>query len=569
MLDATVANAAQVVDGTLQIIAGTEEAWLSTTQRIDWTPNVQGDWVQASFLLVDNKVSGGSAAMRIAYMIAAHDFDDNGSTDGGNLLIDGNPSTTTQLYADYPGADQQVTGQIGQQGYIPGRNYGVRVTNIGEGKFRIGHTVDGLPDGKTFDVTAADLPDGGFAFFYSSSRSFVVDDVRIERNLDDAGAREDIAAIRKKLADRRTSFEQQQATLEAQRSAEPGRAIAWVTDKSASPPEVPLLTRGLYHLRGPGVAPGALKALTDPGYEYQPRVPAGNALTTGRRLGFADWLLRPGGRAAALLARVHANRIWREYFGSGIVATTDNLGQSGALPTHADLLNDLATSFIQSGWNQKSLHRRILLSTVYRQSSAARPAGLMTDPDNRLLWRWPVRRLQAEVIRDAMLAVSGQIDTTPFGPYVPTRQTAVGEVVVDAKNAGVFRRSVYLQQRRSQTLSLLKVFDAPAIATVCSSRPSSTVPLQSLALLNSDFAVTTSEAFSRRLLAETDGSSLALVRHVWRLTTAREPTTTEQSLAIEFLMSQQKQYDAENASVWALADFCQMLLASNSFLYLE
>jgi hypothetical protein len=567
-IDSATPHAAQVVDGALRIHAGPGEAWLSTTLSVDWTPDKPGDWVQATFDLVDHKISGGPAE-RIGYVLAAHDFDDSGTIPGGNLLVDGHPTTATQLYLDYPGADHKVIGQIGQQGYVSGRNYGVRVTKLESGKFRLDHLLDGLPDGKTLEVTEADLPAGGFAFLYCVSRSYIVDEVRIERSVEATSATVDIAALRKEIDARRKTFEQEHSALEAQRSKEPGRAIAWVTDKSTKPPEVPLLTRGLYHLRGPSVEPGALKMLTDPGHEYQPRQPSSEAATTGRRLGFADWLLRADGRPAALLARVHANRIWREYFGRGIVATTDNLGQSGAVATHPELLDELAAGLIQSGWSQKALHRRILLSSVYRQSSASRADGLAADPDNRLYWRWPMRRLQAETIRDSMLAAAGQLDVAPFGPYVPTQQTAVGEVVVDEKTAGARRRSVYLQQRRSQTLSLLKVFDAPAIATVCTTRPSSTVPLQSLALLNSDFAVQTSEAFAGRLLAATDASDPALIQRAWEIALSRAPTPQEQAYAQEFLAGQLAQYQGETAQLWALADFCQILLAGNSFLYLE
>ncbi len=562
-------NAAQVVDGALRVIVGPAEAWLSTATAIDWTPEKTGDWVQATFDLIDNKVGSSNPSERIGYTIAAHDFDDSGTIAGGNILVDGNPMTSTQLYSDYPGSDSKPNGLIGLQGYAPGRNYGVRVTNLGGEKYRFEHVVDGLQEGKSHDVTSADLPNGGFAFFYCASRGYVVDNVRIERSLATPSTTVDVAALRKEIDAQRKAYDEQRQKLEAQRTKEPGRAIAWVTDKTTKPPTVPLLTRGLYHLRGPSVEPGALALLTDAGHEYQPHTLPSDSTTTGRRLGLANWLLHSEGRPAALVARVHVNRIWSEYFGRGIVATTDNLGQSGSPPTHPELINELAASFIQSGWNQKSVHRQILLSTTYRQSSAPRREAIEADPDNRLYWRFPVRRLQAELIRDAMLAISGQLDATPFGPYVPTRQTAVGEVVVNPQDAGARRRSVYLQQRRSQTLSMLKVFDAPAIATVCTTRPSSTVPLQSLSLLNSDFAVLTAEAFAKRLRAETDGTDAALIQRAWLLAVARAPTAAEQQISAEFLAGQRAQYTGDQAAEWGLADFCQMLLASNSFLYLE
>ena len=140
---------------------------------------------------------------------------------------------------------------------------------------------------------------------------------------------------------------------------------------------------------------------------------------------------------------------------------------------------------------------------------------------------------------------------------------------MDRNSPGARRRSVYLQQRRSQTLSLLKVFDAPSIATICTARPTSTVPLQSLSLLNSDFAVGSGEAFARRLLAETNGSRAALVDRAWRVAATRHPTAGERALGLTFLAQQVRHYRGADAEVWALADFCQMLLASNAFLYLE
>lgn len=572
-------NAARVVDGALQVIAGPAEAWLSTTTNFDWTPDEKDSWIQATFELVDNKVGGGPAE-RIGYTLAAHDFDDTSSTDGGNLLIDGNPTTVTNIYRDYPGADQKPIGAIGGEGYVPGRNYGVRITNIGDGKFRLEHVVDGHSDGKSHELAASDLPDGGFAFFFCAGRSYVVDDFRVERSLVDAGSPSDLAELRKQIAARRQEYGQRRRQLEEKRQKEPGRAIAWVTDKSAKPPVVPLLTRGLYHLRGENVEPGVLRFLTEgdqdrnptegPPDGFRPQPPTSDAVTTGRRLALAEWLTREGGRPAALVARVHANRMWRQYFGRGIVATTDNLGQGGSPPANTELLEHLAGALVAGGWSQKSLHRKIVRSTVYRQSSAPRAEGLAADPDNRLLWRWPVRRLEAEVIRDGMLAVAGELDPLRFGPYVPTKQTPVGEVIVDESVAGARRRSVYLQQRRSQTLSLLKVFDAPAVATVCTARPSSTVPLQSLALLNSDFAVARGEAFAARLRAETGGSkSSDRVRQAWRIAIGHDPTPAENALGVEFLATQQAQYSGTDAAERALADFCQMLLASNWFLYLE
>ena len=149
---------------------------------------------------------------------------------------------------------------------------------------------------------------------------------------------------------------------------------------------------------------------------------------------------------------------------------------------------------MRSGWSAKALHRLIVTSSVYRQSSAPSPEAARIDPDNRLLARFPLRRLDAEAIRDAMLAVTGELDDRQGGPYVPTDRTESGEVVVDESVAGATRRSVYLQQRRTEITSLLEVFDAPSIVTTCTRRLPSTIPLQSLSLMNSDFVVARAKA---------------------------------------------------------------------------
>jgi hypothetical protein len=600
--------AAIVKDGVLRIHAGGAEAWLSTTQKFDWTPDQPDEWIQATFDLVQNKIDG-NAAERIGYAVATYDFNDSDPGEGpvlnrGNLLVDGNPTAATTIYRDYPGPDSSPIGSIGEQGYAPGRNYGIRITRTSADLFRIEHRVDGLTDGKSPEVKASDLTDGGFAFFYSGSRSFVVDNLRIERSPSAPQDATLLTSLRQEIAARHKEYTEQRKQLIDRQSPQPGRAIAWVTDKSAKPPEVPLLTRGQYHLRGELVEAAAPRMLSVDSPEYRPVRRDDQINSTGRRNGFASWLTQPNGRAAALVCRVYVNRVWARYFGRGIVSTTDNLGQSGALPSHPELLDYLAGEFQRNGWSPRWLHRQILNSSVYRQSGIVNPEGLQSDPDNRLLWRWPVRRLDAESIRDGMLRTAGILDEQIAGPYVPTQQTSTGEVVVDVNAVGGRRRSVYLQQRRSQTLSLLKVFDAPSIATVCSSRPSSTVPLQSLALMNSDFAVNCAEALATRILTAQKPNRLydpkELVLETWQSVFGCNPSPNEEKIAVAFLDEQRNLYrgntaeersDTEarpeaasgpgsgssagaNASdnesqLRALADLCQMILASNAYLYLE
>src|SRR5262249_52724224 len=172
-----------------------------------------------------------------------------------------------------------------------------------------------------------------------------------------------------------------------------------------------------------------------------------------------------------------------------------------------ELLEFLAWELARSGWSARALHGMIVTSTAYRQSSAPRPEAARADPDNRLLARYPMRRLDAESIRDAMLAASGELDDRPGGPYVPTQRTGSGEGAVDPTTPGATPRSVYLQQRRTQLASLLEVFDAPSIVATCTRRQPSTVPLQSLSLLNSDFVAARAARLVERLGPECDHCS--------------------------------------------------------------
>ncbi len=241
--------------------------------------------------------------------------------------------------------------------------------------------------------------------------------------------------------------------------------------------------------------------------------------STGRRLALARWLTKPGSRPAALLARVLASRTWQDHFGTGLAATPENLGYTGSPPSHPELLEFLAAELARSGWSARALHRMIVTSTVYRQSSASRPEAARIDPDNRLLARFPLRRLDAESIRDAMLWASGELDEHSGGPYVPTDRTDSGEVAVEESAPGSTRRSVYLQQRRTQLASLLDVFDAPSIVTTCTRRQPSTVPLQSLSLLNSDFVVARATRLAERVSRE--AGDVAAIAHAFLLVAGR------------------------------------------------
>ncbi|HET6878974.1 MAG TPA: PSD1 and planctomycete cytochrome C domain-containing protein [Pirellulales bacterium] len=559
------APAAVVRDQALQIVESSSggNRWLSTVESFDWAPAGVGATMQVTFdLVADQSPGGGKPADRIGYYVSLHDYDDNSDRPGGNVLFDGNPAGGAAVHVDYPGADSRSVGQIGAQGYQPGHNYGVRITNSGEGRYLVEHLVDGVAEEKTVTLERADLTGGGFGFEFCCGRSFIVDNVVIEAGLPPESSA-DVAAYQGNVKEKRQALEAAIADLNRTRTDKPGRTAVLV-DVAEPPSDWHLLVRGNYGQRGEKIEPGVPAALSEPSNEYRA---IASAATSGRRLALARWLTGPNSRAASLLARVTVNRVWQQHFGVGICATPDNLGFSGSPPSHPDLLDYLACELIDGGWSMKRLQRAIVLSTAYRQSSRPREEGLRSDPDNRLLWRFPLQRLDAESVRDAALAIAGQLDTTMGGRYVPTHRNAEGEVVVDEGQPGATRRSLYLQHRRTQMLNLLEVYDAPSLVYNCTRRSQATIPLQSLSLLNSVFAVERARALARRLAADQRGD---IIRDVFLLVAGRPPRDDERAAAERFLQSQPAAYAGrQDAADQALADFCQMLLASNAFLYVE
>lgn len=569
-LDSSERPGAFVRDGALVIAEGNTDgdSALSTLLAFDWTPAETGASIQVTFDLLSNRFDdSGTPAERIGYLIALHDFDDSGTTPGGNLLIDGHPQASTAVHVDYPGADARSAGVIGTTGYAPGRNYGVRVTCLGEGKYRLEHLVDFVPEDKSIELAEADLPDGGFGFEYCCNRSFVIDNVLVEKippARSSPELQEYVDAV-KRQREELTALENQGRELEGR---QPGK-IAWATDASATPPQVHLLVRGNYSTPGDVVTPGAFTFLIDPGEEPVFAAPAEGARTTGTRLAWADWLTRRSQRARALMARVQVNRMWQNCFGMGLCATSDNLGYSGAEPSHPELIDWLAAQFVDSGWSQKSVLKKILLSRAFRQSSRSLSEAVVADQGNRLLWRYPPLRLDAEAVRDAMLAIAGSLDTTQGGTYVASTRTPQGEVVIPETDARSRRRSLYLYQRRTQVVSMLQLFDAPQIVFNATRRPRSTIPLQSLSLLNGEFAVARARELAERTARES-ASDTQRLQVLWRLCVAREPTADEAAGALQFVEQQVQEYPSEaDARGLAWRDLCQVLLASNEFLYLK
>ena len=266
-----------------------------------------------------------------------------------------------------------------------------------------------------------------------------------------------------------------------------------------------LLDRGNYLTPGDEVAPGLPEVLAGAADTSNEIVPQFGS--SGRRTALAKWLTDPNSPAGSLVIRVRVNRIWQHLFGHGIVETTDNLGVTGAKPSHPELLEWLSAAFVTEGQRLKPFLKRIMRSTAYRQTSVRNDErSQQVDPGNKLLWKQRMRRLESEAVRDAILTASGKLDRSMGGPPVPVVPRPDGSFVV--KTEGLpspsmqYRRTIYLLSRRNYHPTLLNVFDQPNLATNCSERSSSAVVLQSLTMLNDAFVLEQAAALSERVLVE-------------------------------------------------------------------
>ena len=351
------------------------------------------------------------------------------------------------------------------------------------------------------------------------------------------------------------------------------------------PPKIRLLQRGEVERPGPRVQPGFLEVLSPPGETDAVRPPNTKGETSGYRLAFARWLTRPD---HPLTARVMVNRVWQHHFGRGIVETPDNFGNQGKLPTHPELLDWLAVEFMRQGWSIKKLHKLMMTSTAYRQSSEGPPSvslALEVDPGNRLLWRMNLQRLEAETLRDAIMAVSGKLDWTMGGPSVEGPLMADGlkklnphtdgeGEPVDAEPTGIWRRSVYLLARRYYPLAFLETFDSPIMQTNCNQRMNSVSPLQSLTLMNDDFVVENADALARRVARISNGKPEEQIEKAYLLALSRKPSREEAQIARAHLARQEELYLKSNAAPEqagkeALESFCHLLFLTNEFLYID
>lgn len=377
-------------------------------------------------------------------------------------------------------------------------------------------------------------------------------------------------------------LDQEIAAVNARRPQPPQIHVVFDTDKPAA---VHILRRGEFDQPAEPVQPALPVVLRSAG--VQPALAASVSaqvehLRSGSspRLALAQQLTAPDSPAAALVARVLMNRVWQQLFGRGLVSTSANLGVSGARPTHPELLDWLASEFIRNGWRLKPMIRLIATSSTYQQSSsAAADPGLaaraqQVDPANDLLWHQRLRRLESEMVRDALLSASGELDDRIGGPPVLTEVRPDGTVGVAtnklARPEDAFRRSLYLLQRRTYHPSLLAAFDQPLLNANCVQRTTSATVGQSLALLNDGFVTDRAAALARRVCAAQPDTA-SRIDLAFRLALARPPGAEEarwchalaEGEGVRLLTSGAALESAREA---ALARVCHTLLNTSEFL---
>jgi hypothetical protein len=267
------------------------------------------------------------------------------------------------------------------------------------------------------------------------------------------------------------------------------------------------------------------------------------------------------------------NRIWRWHFGQGLVASTDNFGLLGDRPTHPELLDWLARRFIADGWDVKAMHRLIMLSSSYQMDANLRQGVNLTDPENRLLWHFPIRRLEAEEIRDALHSIAGTLDLTMGGKTLPlkNREFVFNHTSKDATTYDSPRRAVYLPIIRNHLYDLFEQFDYPDPAVPNGNRSSTVVAPQALLMMNSELVSKSATKFAEQLLSEKNASDMRRLDLAYVKAYGRLPVAAERKRAERFLSEFQADAGQDAATVrqeaWTI--LCQTLLAANEFIYLN
>jgi hypothetical protein len=353
-----------------------------------------------------------------------------------------------------------------------------------------------------------------------------------------------------------------------------------VSEDLAQPREAFVLVRGAYDKQGDKVERGVPKVF--------PPLPEGAPVN---RLGLARWLTMPG---HPLTARVTVNRYWQQFFGTGIVKTAEDFGSQGEWPSHPDLLDWLATEFIRSGWNVKEMHKLLVMSGTYRQSSKVTPELLAKDPENRLLARGPRFRLDAESIRDSLLFISGLLVERDGGKSVkPPQPEGVWEAVAFVgsntrqfsadSGAAIYRRSLYTFWKRTSPPPMMLAFDAPSRESCTVRRARTNTPLQALALMNERQSIDAARKFAERIMTEGGDQATGRIDHAFRAALGRPATSREQDVLQRVLISQKEIFaadpkaaeelanygDAPRPGTMEVADFAAWTMVANLILNLE
>ena len=306
--------------------------------------------------------------------------------------------------------------------------------------------------------------------------------------------------------------------------------------------------------------PGFLQVLmpsADAGSRWQRTPPAGSR-TSYRRMALAEWLCDVDEGAGRLLARVIVNRLWQHHLGRGIVATPSDFGTRGEPPTHPELLDWLATELVSHGWKLKEIHKLIMTSAAYMQSSQADDARLKLDRENKLCWHHPSKRLESEIIRDSLLAIGGALDPRMYGPGTLDESSR--------------RRSIYFTVKRSKLMPMMVVFDAPEALVGVADRPASTIAPQALMMMNNPQVRSWAKGFARRVTPNPGAGTVEAVKAAYSMALCRMPTAAELSDAVEFIQKQMETYRSAgkpDPRDLALTDFCQAIMCLNEFMFVE
>lgn len=366
-----------------------------------------------------------------------------------------------------------------------------------------------------------------------------------------------------------TELQKQLAQFDNLKPADPPVAEAIFDASRTAPPEF-ILSKGVWDSPLDEVQPGVLSILNPAPAKI---VPPEGVNSTGRRSALANWLTDSNN---PLTARVMVNRIWQDHFGKGIVSTSSDFGVMGDRPANPQLLDYLATTFVENGWSIKKMHRLIMLSSTYQQASSYQPEAAKIDPDNKLMWRYDRHRLEGEVMRDSMLFVGGLLNSKMGGPGIfPPIPPGVSNGSkylswpTEKDPAEADRRSVYVFVKRNLRYPMFEAYDFPDTSETCPRRYATVSPTQPLVGMNDELVRDWSRALASRVLNDSGLSPEQQVERAFRIALNRAPKDEERKAVLDFLNQQASEIGGPQAREGAFVDFCQALLNSNEFVYVN